>query len=808
MSYECKGNSNNKSLTGNGAQQEDSCYRTIPRDAIEPPVSEALLFTSIFKECLRRRDTFVISPRTLPKLNNDKREDIRLTTTQATSLIRFLLNKRKNKTGTTVRFIIWPLFVGPEQHGHWALAVADTRTRSMLQLDSLQSLQQAASAFALSRAILAQVVGELSVISVPHSQQQPSENSCGRHVIAWVRDVLSSEPNTLNSALRQRRIGGGPVKTTCLLCGDTFATKQVAQRHGASHHGKSCADMEAHLAKATPGVNKAKADLVKTTPGVNKAKAVEALPATATSADKEDLIQLRQQSGFTADTIIDAAVAWMELRHKDARVAWFPTFVSYLLESRTGGLGSEYTRMRVTDTLLLPVHINGNHWTLLIAKKATKEITIVDSIAGSRHPKHYTRLIQGLSEVLGTDTKWHIQMAKSATQPTGSNQCGPYVIVQAVRVLMKAPILTGTGRSIHEARAIIAKAVTTKDWTSFAEYALSHENPGAGFREVRASGHPDRIPLAAIAAIKLIPVTKEMWQRRVDLQAVGLDTWAQAFRAASVAILHAQATERAPAPLSLELIRLSQQLKAKQNWDPATQKNWLYLLATVFSRLPQVTSPPVAAIDLSLSKPWRDATKALQAQHAALAALKERPVMTRTEIQKGLERLDHVDTRGMPKAEIEQFLKWSWMTDGRPSGVATLRGANPQIVGGDLMILWTEDKRAKTTGQPYTTRLLLPQRWRAEVEQKIAQTPRESRLFPFVHKNYKKVTNFIRYKLGLKFRAMRRGPPHILVQAGVDPQQVKQATGHVTDNQLMKYLNWGRTIPMSRKMASAVQRFL
>ena len=850
---------NNNPLTGTGDieetldNQDDTTFCSKnTNQQIEKTIEEAVLFKTIFRQCVSRPWIFLVSPRALPRFYDDLRKDAKMSITDTSVLLQTLITKRQNNTGIKIKLLLWPLFVGEETNGHWALASFDTETKECTHYDSLMKLKQSEAAFTVARRIVASVIGTTFIkTKIVHEQQNQDEKNCGHLVVRWVlRIIRATEHNQPNLT------GGGPSPHKCSICNEVFATKQVAQRHGVSKHAKSEAEMENFITRVTIAKPTGRP---KSTPIEVKSSTSQAFTPPSTqqkfgpyNITQESLQEMQRAQSFTHAEMIDDIIDLFSKVIKAKDVAIFPTYAIELLARQRQGIGEWEDHIgNAKKMLIMVMHVENIHWTVLKIENNTA--TIIDSIRAMRHPKHYEKILSEINRRRGTTTKWQVQTINATTQPNQSQQCGQFVVVNVIRIAKGLQPLIGDEISLHPARKLMAEAIITRNVSKLIRYAeeikvtnrdtkTTHkQNPSSptivakqispeeskskreskskdqevksiakprqGFQEVRGRDHPDQLKIAALRDLELIPMTEELYNERPDLQWISLATWKQAYKAMQLVINHAK-QHNIQKPLPIELIRFSQTLRTKNQWDPATQRNFLSSLATVLSRLPQLTFPPKQGINMSKSKAWTDTWNLLKKQHTNLEMLKERPVANRNEIIQALATLEQIDTKDMLRSEIRDFLQWTWLADGRPSGVARLRKANvTQMSDQTLAITWTDDKRANRAG-PYTTRPWIPSRWKHDVDIRIKSTNKTELLFPTINKQYKRVTNWMREKLGISFRAMRRGPPHVLAQAGVTPEQIQQLTGHKTPSQVMTYLNWGKPIKMSREMLDTVQQSL
>jgi len=112
-------------------------------------------------------------------------------------------------------------------------------------------------------------------------------------------------------------------------------------------------------------------------------------------------------------------------------------------------------RCKGRETVLIPAHVNGNHWVLLHLDLKGGNVSVFDSLSSSkscfgRHEKTY---LKRLKHVYGTvsDVEWAIDYPDCPKQPDSAS-CGVYTICAALQLMVGQPVLSGPlGNSVNVA---------------------------------------------------------------------------------------------------------------------------------------------------------------------------------------------------------------------------------------------------------------------------------------------------------------------------------------------------------------------
>ena len=146
----------------------------------------------------------------------------------------------------------------------------------------------------------------------------------------------------------------------------------------------------------------------------------------------EHLNEVLIYDGFITDEVLNAYhyALWHHMREHHPEVSFFifNTYFFSILEQDTQRALGFYEKV-LEDLILLPVHIHGNHWTLLVADLKKNEIRSYDSLGGQNTEgatlfKQYLQLRltkEGLSQ-----REWKIIFPSVRCQEV--NDCGIFTL--------------------------------------------------------------------------------------------------------------------------------------------------------------------------------------------------------------------------------------------------------------------------------------------------------------------------------------------------------------------------------------------
>jgi Ulp1 family protease len=93
--------------------------------------------------------------------------------------------------------------------------------------------------------------------------------------------------------------------------------------------------------------------------------------------------------------------------------------------------------LRDYDTLLMPIHVNGNHWILVHVNVPHQRIRILDSLAGSS--RRYGTTLRNVSTFLCAETgiqDWTTEVAVGIARQTSGWECGYFVVGRATHLAL------------------------------------------------------------------------------------------------------------------------------------------------------------------------------------------------------------------------------------------------------------------------------------------------------------------------------------------------------------------------------------
>ena len=95
--------------------------------------------------------------------------------------------------------------------------------------------------------------------------------------------------------------------------------------------------------------------------------------------------------------------------------------------------------LRNYDTLLMPIHVNGNHWILVHVNVPHRRIRILDSLAGSS--TMYGTILRNVSTFLCAETgiriqDWTTEVAEGIARQTSGWECGYFVVGRATHLAL------------------------------------------------------------------------------------------------------------------------------------------------------------------------------------------------------------------------------------------------------------------------------------------------------------------------------------------------------------------------------------
>ena len=143
------------------------------------------------------------------------------------------------------------------------------------------------------------------------------------------------------------------------------------------------------------------------------------------------------------------------------------------------------------------------------------------------------------------------------------------------------------------------------------------------------------------------------------------------------------------------------------------------------------------------------------------------------------------------EAAVAVVLMWTLVA--RSGDVLQLRTRNVHIHGQRIKVLYTAGKTVMLTQKPYVVASFLGP-W--AIFMALWLTTRKGHTFLFPIENRESITKAIlkavkKIHPDLNTRAFRRGAAITLAQAGIPIRDIRQFTGHATDEMCARYLGWG-----------------
>ena len=151
------------------------------------------------------------------------------------------------------------------------------------------------------------------------------------------------------------------------------------------------------------------------------------------------------------------------------------------------------------------------------------------------------------------------------------------------------------------------------------------------------------------------------------------------------------------------------------------------------------------------------------------------------------------------------FLVVWWASVARPSDLLELHPRNVERVAETQWeITFVRGKGVVMRGQPYTLTIDS-----GPYHSLLQSFLKKSRYPVFSEDTMKRAVSILREMVD-KFdvRMVRRGSARTMAQAGATLEQIRVYTGHTTNEQLLRYLAWGRFLKVRHKAAAKVSRLL
>lgn len=246
-------------------------------------------------------------------------------------------------------------------------------------------------------------------------------------------------------------------------------------------------------------------------------------------------------------------------------------------------------------------------------------------------------------------------------------------------------------------------------------------------------------------------------------------------------------------PLPTAVVDHMAEQRTKFKWRPSTWKRKLGSTLGAFERLEQYTQCP-SGINLQKSAVFRDAMRQAN-QDANRQQVNFPEPMTKGDVVKALEKENSQQTRAA--------IMIAWATAQRTGCILSLQKKDVKMEEreddktiSDLTVKISKGKGAKAH-QPYSVAVVLPDKWKRELERFIRRKQDEEFLFPAPTRRERLLlgTN-IRVALRrvdskYEQRSLRRGALQAMARAGTHEDVLMRISGHQRVQTLLRYLDWG-----------------